>query len=139
MHPDYYVLNSKIVKQLPRTDNEFEWARLTDSLVDFLFATIFMSMIIALLFSNTIWFTLAYIRYLQVCLHLPMMAIPVPANVIQFMRKTLVVPKLDPFKYLWREERQPEQFNFPLQEELRDLMPDQTEELGYETHNALIN
>lgn len=68
-----------------------------------------------------------------------MMAIPVPANVIQFMRKTLVVPKLDPFRYLWREERHESAFDFPLQETLRSLMPDQTEELGYDTHNALIN
>lgn len=110
-----------------------------DSLVDFLFATMFLGGFIGLLYSHTIWFTLAYIRYLQICLHLPMMNVIVPAKVIEFMKKTLVVPKLDPFKSIWREGRQPEQFDWALQEKLKELMPDQTEELGYETHNALVN
>ena len=67
------------------------------------------------------------------------MSLAVPANVINFMRKTLVVPKLDPFRYLWREETHSASFDFAKQDVLRALMPDQTEELGYDTHNALIN
>lgn len=104
-----------------------------------MFTTFFLTLFMALLYSNSLWFTLAYIRYLQVCLHLPMMTISVPANVINFMRKTLVVPKLDVFRYFWTIESHPDSFDFDFQDSLRSLMPDQTEELGYETHNALIN
>jgi len=139
LHPDSYVLDRKVVKQLPRTDDQFRWNSMIDSLVSLLFATFIIALLLAMVFSNTFWFTLAYIRYLQVCLHLPMMSISVPANVINFMRKTLVVPKLDPFRYLWREETHFASFDFPKQDALRALMPDQTEELGYDTHNALIN
>jgi len=43
-----------------------------------------------------------------------MMSIAVPSNVIEFMRKTLVVPKLDIFRYLWSFDSHPESFDFDL-------------------------
>lgn len=51
LHPDYYVLSKKVVKQLPRTEDQLRWASLTDDLVSFLFATIISAMIIAAVFS----------------------------------------------------------------------------------------
>ena len=55
------------------------------------------------------------------------------------MKKTLPVAKLDIARYFWKFSDSFEQFNFAKHDELRSLMKDQTEELGYETHNSLIN
>ncbi len=72
-----------------------------DILVDLLFANSLLSLFFGILFSNTVWMTLAYIRYLQITLHLPMMTVIVPTNVIIFIKKTLPVPRLDILKWFY--------------------------------------
>lgn len=81
---------------------------------------------------------LAMVRSLQMIVHLPMMQVIVPANVATMFR--IIIPiamfdLLDDFEWdllplHWKTEEQ---------EQLLSRVLDQMEDIGYESHNGIIN
>lgn len=100
-----------------------KWNLLESYGSDVFFAVFNVSLFISLFFSNTLWFILAYLRYLQICLHLPMMKIIVPGNVMYFMRIMLSIPKLDVLRRYWTKPGT-FQTRWPIANDEKELIPD---------------
>ena len=96
-----------------------------------------LAIFINIIFSGASWHVFTMIRCLQIILHLPMMKTIFPANVSMIF--SILVPVVmfeilsDDFPYLF--------FNFDemKQKQLQNEMLDQMRNLGYETHNSILN
>jgi len=79
-----------------------------------------------------------YMRSLQMCIHLPMLQTIVPANVSLFYSSLLPIITFDILDPEWTTQLW---FNFDYEKQrmLQDYELDQLEDLGYETHNSILN
>lgn len=68
-----------------------------------------------------------------------MLATPVSLNLLQFCATLLAFPRFDAFNWLWSRETNWGQFDFNEHYLLKSWIADQQEDLGYRTHNTLIN
>mmetsp|Transcript_27117 Transcript_27117/g.41271 ORF Transcript_27117/g.41271 Transcript_27117/m.41271 type:complete len:244 (-) Transcript_27117:1254-1985(-) len=83
-------------------------------------------------------YMLLLIRALQIVLHIPLLRIAVPAHVAKLFSSTISVATFDVLDPEWTTQLL---FNFDddRQGELQSELLDQMEDLGYETHNAILN
>ena len=83
-------------------------------------------------------YMIGFIRSLQMIIHLPMLMIIMPANVSAFFCILIPIATFDVLDSGWTTELIFE-FDEAQHERLEPEIYDQTETLGYETHNALLN
>ena len=82
-------------------------------------------------------YMVALIRSLQIILHLPLLQILVPGNVIMFFSAIIPIAMFD---VLESEELSPRKvFNFMPEEVNGEDIFDQMRDLGYETHSSVLN
>lgn len=68
-----------------------------------------------------------------------MLATPVTLNLLQFCATLLAFPRFDIFNWIWSREKNWGQFDFDEHYLLKSWIADQQEDIGYRTHNTLIN
>lgn len=83
-------------------------------------------------------YMLELIRTLQMILHLPIMRIIIPSNVSQLFSIIIPIAMFDILDAEWTTELIFD-FDEDKQDELQDQMLDQTIDIGYETHNSMLN
>ena len=73
-------------------------------------------------------------------LHLPMLSIPVPGNMSMFCNTVFPIVMFDVLEQIESVDASLIfEFDFEGQENLKDSTLDQMEDLGYETHNSILN
>ena len=134
-----WIIKAKIPKQVPPTKQWEYFVWWVDAIRISLLVTLACSLLMANSFSTSLWYCLAYLRYCQVTLHLPMLATPVTLNLLQFCATMLAFPRFDVFNWLWSRETHFNLFDFDEQYKLKAWIADQQEDIGYRTHNTMIN
>lgn len=124
---------------MPPTDQWKYFVYWVDCIRITLITTLICSLVMAAWFQTSLWYCLAYLRYCQVTLHLPMLATPVTLNLLQFCATLLAFPRFDIFNWIWSRETHWGYFDFDEHYLLKAWIADQQEDIGYRTHNTLIN
>ena len=92
---------------------------------------------ISLALSGILSYLLAFLQGLQLVFHLPMLWVIVPGNVSNFLAIVLPVMQFDLLDSSWTTEKI-YTFDTEAQEELNELILDQMEDLGYDSHNSIL-
>ena len=79
-----------------------------------------------------------FINSLQIVIHLPLLNTLLPGNVVMFFQFLYPIVTFDVLQPEWSTELIFE-FDEEMQEELEDTRSDQISDLGYESHNSVLN
>ena len=135
-----WYLTSKIKKQLPlnsATDTLLEFSDKTQKLMTvMLFLAIILNLVVQ--GSGSMKYMIAMLNSMQITIHLPLMSISMPSNVSFFFQLILPFVMFDIISSQYSTEIV-FQFDYEKQQELEQIIPDQTRELGYGSHNSLLN
>lgn len=136
LHHDYWTLTSRVRRQLPDYWRPYmEAAEVNVEVMNWLLLVTFLLAMVptGMNFRYYMW----YLRSLQLVVHLPMFYIVVPANVCRYLEvvKPIVVYDLLPSEWI-----RSILFTFDMVQHrfFQKDMLDQMEDLGYNTHNAII-
>ena len=120
-----WVIKAKVPKQVPPTAQWNYFVYWVDAIRITLIVTLIVSILMAYWFQTSLWYCLAYLRYCQVTLHLPMLATPVSLNLLQFCATMLAFPRFDVFNWLWSREASWGLFDFNEQYLMKAWIADQ--------------
>ena len=132
-------MSAKLPMQEPK---EFSWKASMEALrhwTNFLIFTFLASFFVSRYFQGTFCYVMAYMRYCQVTLHLPMASTPITSNLMFFCNKFLAFPRIDIFWPFFERTRDAFKLDFDNQFRMREVIPDQVEDLGYRTTNPMLN
>ena len=106
----------------------------SDGMIDALVGTF----VVNLVFQGAMSYLVSFINSLQFLIHLPLFNIVIPGNVNHFFKILVPVVQFDIIDSSWSTEKIFEFDEEDLEEKSQDIS-DQTKDLGYETHNSVLN
>ena len=133
--PTFCFLNNTIPKQLDNSaaaQRFSEGARAVKGGLKFLF---FAGALLSLIGNWSFWLFLSLIRTYQLVMHLPMMRVTFPPNVMLFFEMMMPIAQFDVLEGIFGggEEQSAEQGAAQF------AVVDQMTELGYDNHNSFVN
>jgi hypothetical protein len=106
----------------------------SDGMLNALVGTFFVNLV----FQGAMSYLVSFINSLQLLIHLPLFNIVIPGNVNHFLKILVPVTQFDILDSSWTTEKIFEFDEEEIEEKSQDIT-DQTKDLGYETHNSVLN
>lgn len=144
LDPEYVVINKSLKPQMPNTAETMEFMNSSDNVDLVLKISFIIALILNFLLSSesTMDYYVGMIQTLQIIAHFPLLRILMPANVSFFLSMLLPLVMFDILDIVEDTIYDPTLlFTFAEDKNELDtnLFTDQMVDLGYETHNSILN
>jgi len=96
------------------------------------------AIVMNLMMQGAMMWMILFINSLQMIVHLPMMQVILPANVAEFYGFLIPIAMFDVVEVFFAEDI-PLEFDHDGQESLNNKLLDQMQDLGYDSHNSVLN
>jgi hypothetical protein len=136
--PSNVLMIKKIPKQMPDTDFTKQFMSSVNSANKQLKIMLLVTFLMNLVLSGSLRYMIMMIRFLQIVLHLPLLCISIPSNVIALNKVLIQVAMFDLLSSDWTTDLLLK-YKGDTQEEFQADTLDQAQDIGYETHYSLKN
>jgi hypothetical protein len=134
----YWTLSSKLKKQMDDTPGARSVMSVTQYVSESILNALVATFLVNIVFQGAMSYLVSFINSLQMIIHLPLLQIIVPGNVNNFFKILMPIVNFEILDSSWTTELL-FKFDFEdLEENSKDIL-DQTRDLGYDSHNTVLN